>query len=82
MKPYVVYKSSGKLWKAGKGVFGLCSAYNYATNPTKPMTDQEHKRSFVYARAIMNRMIRIGFKHEIHYRELSNGALWPLKSLM
>jgi hypothetical protein len=79
MKPYAVYKSNGKLWKAGHGVFGLCSAYNHATNPAKPMCEADHKRSFVYARAIKNRMKKKGFIYGVHYVELNDGSLFPQK---
>lgn len=79
MKPYAVYKSNGKLWKAGHGVFGLCSAYNHATNPATPMCDDEHKRSFAYARAIKNRMKKKGFILGVHYVELNDGSLFPQK---
>lgn len=80
MKPFAQYKSNGKLWKAGKTIFGLCAAYNHATNPQTMMTSDEHTRSIWYARAIKNRMNRIGFVFGRHYRELSNGSFWPLQS--
>ncbi len=75
MKPYAQYKTDGSLWKAGHTVFGLCSAYNHATDPGAYMGDSEHKRSFVYARAIKNRIRKLGFKTI----ELSDGRLWPVK---
>lgn len=79
MKPYAQYKSDGSLWKAGKSILGLCAAYNHATSPSRLMSDFEHKRSYIYARAIKARMTRLGYKYGIHYREKSNGTLWPLK---
>jgi hypothetical protein len=42
------------------------------------MTDADHDRSRIYARAIMARMRRLGFAHGRDYRELSNGMLWPM----
>lgn len=77
MKPYAQYKSDGSIWKAGKSIMGLCAAYNHATAPDVPMSDAEHRRSWAYARAIKNRMARLGFKHGSHYVEFSNGAIWP-----
>ena len=81
MKPYAQYKTNGKLWRAGKTIIGLCAAYNHATNPGLFMSDQEHIRSRVYARAIRNRMRQFGFQQSWDYIELSNGALWPKKGL-
>lgn len=78
MKPYAQYKTDGSLWKAGSTILGLCAAYNHATNPSIAMTSHEHDRSFCYARAIKNRMSRLGFKYGKHYAEQSNGSLWPL----
>jgi hypothetical protein len=77
MKPYAQYDSNGKLWKAGKTIYGLCAAYNHATSPSRLMTSDEHKRSNIYARAIRNRMKRLEFRYGIHYTEMSNGAWWP-----
>ena len=77
MKPYAVYHSDGTLWRAGKTVFGLCSAYNHATNPSKPMSETDHKRSFAYARAIKNRIKALNLDKNI--RELSDGSFWPIK---
>jgi hypothetical protein len=81
MKQFVVYKSNGSMWKAGTTIIGLCSAYNHATDPSLYLSDTDHKRSYTYARAIKARMRRIGFVHGTHYVEMSNGALWPLKTL-
>jgi len=78
-KPYLLYRSNGKIWLAGHHVWGLCSAWNFATKPYLPMTDSDHKRSFTYARAIKNRMARLGYQFGTHYKELSDGTLWPLK---
>jgi hypothetical protein len=77
MKPYVQYTPNGKLWKAGKTIWSLCAAYNHATSPSRFMTEEEHKRSNIYARAIRNRIRRMDYRYGIHYSEWSNGALWP-----
>ncbi len=81
MKPFCQYRANGTLWKAGHSVWGLCAAWNHATNPSKPMTDAEHERSRAYARAIKNRMQRLGITYGQHYREAADGSLWPLKTL-
>ena len=77
--PYAQHRdtSSGRLWRAGRGIYGLCAAWNHATEPSRPMTDPEHSRANKYARAIRNRMNRLGFTLGREYWELSNGALFP-----
>jgi len=80
MKPYAQYKFNGGLWRAGNTVLGLCAAYNHATNPSAYMSEADHKRSFAYARAIKSRMSRLGYLYGSHYKELSNGALWPVSA--
>ena len=72
--PFQQCQSNGKAWKAGHGAWNLCAAWNFATNPARPMTEREHERARVYARAIRNRMEREGVK----YIERSNGSLWPI----
>ena len=81
MKPFLVYKSNGQIWKAGHGIWGLCSAWNFATNPRLAMTESDHARSYAYARAIKNRMKKLGFVHGVHYREMESGEFFPLKKL-
>ena len=76
---FLLYKSNSKIWLAGHTVYGLCSAWNHATNPSRPMTDREHHRANQYARAIKNRMTRAGIVYGKDYKELSNGSLWPIK---
>lgn len=79
MHAYAQYKSNGALWRAGHHVYGLCAAWNHATNPGRPMTDAEHARANAYARAIKARMARLGIAFKRDYIELDNGALWPIK---
>lgn len=69
--------SDGSIWQAGHTVYGLCSAYNHATDPGDYRNEHEHNRMNQYARAINNRMKRIGLVYGKHYRELSNGMYWP-----
>ena len=72
-------KNNGKIWKAGKDIWGLCSAYNHASTPDIPLTNYENKRSKQYSKAIMTRIRTLGFVFNIHYKELSDGTLFPLK---
>ena len=81
MKPFLLYKSNGQIWKAEHGIFGLCSAWNFATNPRLAMSESDHKRSFAYARAIKNRMKKLGFVHGVHYLEIDGGYFFPLNTL-
>ncbi len=60
-KPYAQYRTDGSLWKAGHDIWGLCAAWNHATDPSRLMTDREHTRAFAYARAIRARMRRLGY---------------------
>ena len=80
MHAYAQYKSNGTLWPAGRSILGLCAAWNHATKPDRYMTDDQHARSNIYARAIKNRMKRLGFQYGRDYLELSNGTLWPLNA--
>ena len=72
------FNTTGKIWQAGSDVYGLCAAWNHATNPALPMSDWEHSRARQYARAIRNRMTRLGIVEGRDFRELSNGSLWPM----
>jgi hypothetical protein len=74
---FLCRKSNGQIWRVGRDIWGLCSAWNHATNPSLPMFDYEHKRSIQYARAIRNRMKAQGRIANEDYKELSNGMLWP-----
>lgn len=77
-RPYVQYRANGRIWRAGRDVYGCCAAWNHATAPYRLMTESEHRVANRYARAIRNRMKRMGYVYGIHYTELSNGALFPL----
>ena len=77
--PYAQYKSDGTIWRAGKSVYGLCAAWNHATSPSRLMTEAEHNRSNVYARAIRNRMERMGYRSKTHFTWLDSGIMWPTK---
>jgi len=77
---FVCQRDDGRLWKAGRTVLGLCSAWNHATNPRLYLTDSEHQRSRIYARAIKARMARLGIQYGTHYIERSDGSLWPIQA--
>ena len=77
--PYRQFHSDGTFWNAGRSIWNLCAAWNFATNPGRMMTDSEHRRARTYSKAIRNRMARLGYKYGEHYKELSNGLLWPLR---
>ena len=81
MKAFVQYKENGRLWPAGQTIMGLCAAWNHATDPGTFMSESDHARSYAYARAIKARMTRLGYRYGVHYKELFNGSLWPLKTL-
>lgn len=79
MHPYAQYKPNGKLWRAGKTIYGLCAAWNHATSPSRLMTEYEHRRSNAYARAIRNRIMRMGYRDGTHYMVWhENGTMMPL----
>lgn len=76
MHPFLSRRCNGKAYRAGFSVYGLCAAWNHATNPSLPMTDAQHRRSRQYARAIIARMRRIGYREGVHYSEWNNGSFW------
>jgi hypothetical protein len=67
MHPYAQCNADGKLWRAGRTIYGLCAAWNHATNPSRLMTEEQLKRSNIYARAIRNRIMRMGYRDGTHY---------------
>lgn len=77
--PFVERNSSGKKVRATfHDVASLCRAWNNATCPYRPMTEQEHNRAKQYARAIKKRMEKCGFTYGRFWRELSNGSMLPI----
>jgi hypothetical protein len=76
---FLVRRSTGKIWQAGHDVWGLCSAWNHATAPGLLMTEREHYRAGIYAKAIKARMARLGLSYGIDWIELSNGTIWPIR---
>ena len=77
-RSYVYYTSNGSIWNIGTSIFALCSAWNMATYPARPMTGRDHHAAQRYARAIRGRMDRIGYRMGVHYDHRSDGALFPL----
>jgi hypothetical protein len=53
----------------------LCHSYNEATCPWKLLTDHQHRRIRQWARAIRNRMRRLGFRDMHDYYETAGGTL-------
>jgi hypothetical protein len=54
----------------------LCVMWNEATAPYVLRTDEEHHRQSQLARAIRNRISRLGYRWGTHYYELSDGSLF------
>ena len=52
----------------------LCYSHNRATDPRAFRSDHEHKRRSQEARAIRNRLSRLGFQMGVDYRETDDGA--------
>ena len=76
--PFLQRHANGKLWPAGHHIFGLCAAWNHATNPALLLSDREHDQSRLYALVIKLRMERLGLSRGRDWKELSNGTIWPL----
>jgi hypothetical protein len=56
----------------------LCGKYNHSSAPYVLRTDHEHERARAIARECLRRINR-RFIENVHYKELSNGALWPIR---
>lgn len=74
-------KASGELWRAGHHIFGLCAAYNHATDPGDYRTDRLHAIGNKYARAIKKRISTLGYIKDVHYKEFESGLYWPIKDV-
>ncbi len=57
----------------------LINTYNEASNPSVPRTDEDHKIQRDRAKIALCSIHR-NFIEGSDYKELSNGALWPLES--
>jgi hypothetical protein len=57
----------------------LINTWNEASNPAVPRTDAEHAEERERARIAL-RSIRRNYREGLDYKELSNGALWPITS--
>ena len=55
----------------------LCNKYNHYSAPYVLRTDHEHTRARVISRECLRR-INQRFIENVHYKEFSNGALWPI----
>lgn len=57
----------------------LINTYNEASSPSVPRTDSEHAECAQRARVALG-PIRRNYLQGVDYKELSNGALWPIRS--
>lgn len=55
----------------------LINTYNEASSPSVPRTEEEHVECNLRAK-IARGSIRRNFIEGVDYKELSNGALWPI----
>lgn len=60
-------------------LIALINTYNESSSPSIPRTDEEHAIERDRARIAL-RSIRRNFIAGVDYRELSNGALWPISA--
>ena len=58
-------------------LIALINTYNEASSPSVPRTDEEHAIERARARCALS-SIRRNYSDRIDYKELSNGALWPV----
>ncbi len=58
-------------------LIALINTYNESSSPSVPRTDEEHAIERDRARIAL-RSIKRNFIEGRDYRELSNGALWPI----
>lgn len=58
-------------------LIALINTYNESSSPSVPRTDEEHAIERERAKVAL-RSIRRNFIEGVDYRELSNGALWPV----
>jgi len=57
----------------------LINTYNEASSPSVPRTDEEHAIERERAKVALG-SIRRNYVLNVDYKELSNGALWPVRS--
>lgn len=60
-------------------LIALINTYNESTSPSTPRTDQEHEAERKRARMALG-SIRRSYVEGVDYREMSNGALWPVRT--
>lgn len=58
-------------------LIALINTYNEASSPSVPRTDEEHKVERERAKIALG-SIKRSYTFGVDYKELSNGALWPL----
>jgi hypothetical protein len=59
-------------------LISLINTYNEASCPYVLRSDEEHKTENARAKEALSR-IRRSYVYGVDYKELSNGAMWPLQ---
>ncbi len=59
----------------------LINTYNESSSPSVPRTDEEHAIERSRAKIALG-SIRRNFTEGSDYKELSNGALWPIAEVL
>lgn len=62
-----------------ENMIALINTYNEASSPSVPRTEEEHKVQADRARIAL-RSIKFNYVYGVDYKELSNGALWPIQA--
>ena len=63
-------------WLESASCYGLCWAWNTASNPAKLRTEEEHLQAAADGRAILTELRR-RFREGIDYTEMDSGRLLP-----
>ena len=61
-------------------LIALINTYNESSSPSVPRTDEEHAIERSRAKIALG-SIRRNYTEGVDYKELSNGALWPIFAL-
>jgi hypothetical protein len=61
-------------------LIALINTWNESSSPSVPRTDAEHAVERARAKCALG-SIRRNYLEGVDYRELSNGALWPVREI-
>ena len=61
-------------------LIALINTWNECTSPSTPRTEEEHEVCRFRAKVALG-SIKRNFVEGVDYRELSNGALWPISEV-